>query len=577
MDAIKNICLGDYSRLKNPILSTMLLNIINIVPFALSIEAINVIFKYFSHIDTELNTTRLWQIFIIMLLYTTIMALAERKAYRANFRGAYNMSADGRIRFAEHLRKLPLGFLNKYDPADLSSMLITDFTMAETSISHHLPQLLGAIVMPLLAFLGLIWIDWRMATAMFISLPIAVFIIWITDKIQSRLSEKQIAAKVNAAARIEEYLQGIRIIKSYNLEGEKFNRLKKAFLCLKKESIKQEAVLGPFILLAISIIRSGLTLMILVGTYFFISGSLDIITFVMFLVIGSRIFDPLSIALTNFMVFRYNSIAGGRILSVMNTSEQEQITFNGTKENKTTISPKIEFIDVCFAYNDSEVLHNINLQFKENTLTALVGKSGSGKSTIMELIARFYDTNKGEILLNNVPIKSLNMEELMKHISMVFQDVYLFKDTIYNNIKFGNPNASETEIINAAKSAMCHDFITQLPRGYDTLIGEGGNTLSGGEKQRISIARAMLKNADIVLLDEATSYLDAENEVEVQKAISNLIKEKTVIVIAHRLNTIVHADNIVVIDEGKIVEQGSHEQLIQNEGLYKRLFYLQQQ
>ena len=582
MNAIKNITVGDYSKIRKPVLATMTANLINIFPFALSIEAINVIFRYFAGQTHSLDTKRLWIITAAMLLYMTVMAYFEKLSYRANFRGAYSVSSEGRIKLAEHLRRLPLGFLSKYDPADLSSMLITDFAMAETGISHHLPQLMGAVVMPLLAFLGLVWIDWRMSVAMFAALPIAILVILCATKVQNKLNAAQIQAKTAAAARTEEYLQGLRIIKAYNMEGEKFSRLKDSFLRLKKASIRLEALSGPFVLLSIAIVRAGLTFMVLTGVYLILSGSLNVLTFVMFLVIGSRVFDPLTNALTNFAEFRYFSVAGGRILSLMQEKEQDgaaelpqEDSLNSEEKPRNPHRNLIEFKDVSFSYNGKEVLHGINLQFRRNTLTALVGKSGSGKSTVMKLIARFYDCNKGEILYNGTNLKTLNPEALMRNISMVFQDVYLFKDTVRNNILFAKPNASEDEMIEVCKKAQCHNFIMKLPNGYDTMVGEGGQTLSGGEKQRISIARAMLKESEIVLLDEATASLDAENEFWVQKAINNLIKNKTVIVIAHRLNTIVTADNIAVLDNGYITEQGTHGELINNNKLYKKLWDLQ--
>ena len=582
MNAIKNITIGDYSKIRKPVLATMAANLVNIIPFALSIEAINVIFRYFSGETPSLDTNRLWIITAAMFLYMFVMAYFEKQSYRANFRGAYNVSSEGRIKLAEHLRRLPLGFLGKYDPADLSSMLITDFAMAETGISHYLPQLMGALVMPLLAFLGLVWIDWRMSIAMFAALPIAMLVIFCSTKVQNKLNANQIQAKTDAAARTEEYLQGLRIIKAYNLEGEKFSRLKDSFLQLKKASIRLEALSGPFVLLSIAIVRAGLTLMILTGVYLILNGSLSVLTFVMFLVIGSRVFDPLTNAMTNFAQFRYFSVAGGRILSLMQEKEQDgtqeisKVDFaNGEEKIKNSHRSLIEFKDVSFSYNDKEVLHGVNLQFRPNTLTALVGKSGSGKSTVMKLIARFYDCNKGKILYKGSDLKTLNPESLMQDISMVFQDVYLFKDTVKNNILFAKPNATEEEMIEVCKKAQCHNFIMNLPNGFDTMVGEGGQTLSGGEKQRISIARAMLKDAQIILLDEATASLDAENEFWVQKAINNLIKNKTVIVIAHRLNTIVTADNIAVLDNGHITEQGTHQELINNNKLYKKLWDLQ--
>lgn len=568
MNAIKNITIGHTERLYKPVGYTMLANLVNIVPFCLSIEAIRIIFSAFDGSGQPLDTTRLWWIFGIMAVYMLVMALAERAAYRANFRGAYEMSASGRLSLAEHLRKLSLGFLSKRDPGDLSSMLVTDFMMAETGISHHLPQLMGAIVMPVLAFASLIWIDWRMAVSMFAALPFAMLVLWASTKAQRKLSGRQIQAKINAGNRLEEYLQGIRVMKAYNLIGDRFVRLRDAFEELRRACIRQEALLGPFVLLSITLVRAGLTMMVLCGTYLLLGGQLSILVFVLFLVVGSRVFDPLTSALTNFTEFRYFSIAGGRILSLMNEPEMKG-------EQQSPAAGDIRFEHVSFAYQDKEVLHDITVTLPKNSLTALVGPSGSGKSTVMKLCARFYDPQKGCIFFNGVPMNEINPESLMSHISMVFQDVYLFQDTIRNNIRFGKTDATEEEIIAAAKKACCHDFIMRLPKGYDTLVGEGGCTLSGGEKQRVSIARAILKDAPIILLDEATASLDPENEVEVQKAIDSLIKGRTVIAIAHRLKTIKDADQIIVLDNGRIKEEGTHDDLVRNEGLYAHLWNIQ--
>ncbi len=569
MNAIKNITIGHTERLYKPVGYTMLANLVNIVPFCLSIEAIRIIFSAFDGSGQPLDTTRLWWIFGIMAVYMLVMALAERASYRANFRGAYEMSASGRLSLAEHLRKLSLGFLSRRDPGDLSSMLVTDFMMAETGISHHLPQLMGAIVMPVLAFASLVWIDWRMAVSMFAALPLALLVLWASTKAQRKLSGRQIQAKINAGNRLEEYLQGIRVMKAYNLIGDRFVRLRDAFEELRRACIRQEALLGPFVLLSITLVRAGLTMMVLCGTYLLLGGELSILVFVLFLVVGSRVFDPLTSALTNFTEFRYFSIAGGRILSLMNEPEMKG-------EQQSPAAGDIRFEHVSFAYQDKEVLHDVTVTLPNNSLTALVGPSGSGKSTLMKLCARFYDPQKGCIFFNGVPMNEINPESLMSHISMVFQDVYLFQDTIRNNIRFGKTDATEEEIIAAAKKACCHDFIMRLPQGYDTMVGEGGCTLSGGEKQRISIARAILKDAPVILLDEATASLDPENEVEVQQAIDSLIKGRTVIAIAHRLKTIKNADWIIVLGNGRIKEEGTHDELLRKQGLYAHLWEIQE-
>lgn len=569
MNAIKNITIGHTERLYKPVGYTMLANLVNIVPFCLSIEAIRTIFHAFDGSGQPLDTARLWWIFGIMAVYMLVMALAERASYRANFHGAYEMSASGRLSLAEHLRKLSLGFLSRRDPGDLSSMLVSDFMMAETGISHHLPQLMGAVVMPVLAFASLVWIDWRMAVSMFAALPLALLVLWASTKAQRSLSGRQIQAKINAGNRLEEYLQGIRVMKAYNLLGDRFIRLRDAFAELRRACIRQEALLGPFVLLSITLVRAGLTLMVLCGTYLLLGGKLSILVFVLFLVVGSRVFDPLTSALTNFTEFRYFSVAGGRILSLMNEPEMKG-------ERKSPEAGDIRFEHVSFAYQDKEVLHDVTVTLPQNSLTALVGPSGSGKSTVMKLCARFYDPQQGRIFFGGVPMDKIAPESLMSHISMVFQDVYLFQDTLRNNIRFGKADATDEEIIAAAKKACCHDFIMRLPQGYDTMVGEGGCTLSGGEKQRISIARAMLKDAQVILLDEATASLDPENEAEVQKAIDSLIKGRTVIAIAHRLKTIKDADRIIVLDNGRIKEEGTHDELVRKERLYAHLWNMQE-
>ena len=385
---------------------------------------------------------------------------------------------------------------------------------------------------------------------------------------QQKLSGRQIAAKINAGNRLEEYLQGIRVMKAYNLLGDRFVRLRDAFAELRRACIRQEALLGPFVLLSITLVRAGLTLMVLCGTYLLLGGELSLLTFVLFLVVGSRVFDPLTSALTNFAEFRYFSIAGGRILSLMNEPEMK-----GNREAPADGDLTLEH--VSFAYQDKEVLHDVSLTLHKNSLTALVGPSGSGKSTLMKLCARFYDPQHGRICFDGIPLNEIEPESLMRRISMVFQDVYLFQDTVRNNIRFGRSDATDAEIEEAARRACCHDFIMRLPQGYDTPVGEGGCTLSGGEKQRISIARAILKDAPIILLDEATASLDPENEVEVQKAIDSLISGRTVIVIAHRLKTICNADHIVVLNHREVVEEGTHDELLALHGLYHRLWTVQ--
>ncbi|MGF7057524.1 ABC transporter ATP-binding protein [Brassicibacter mesophilus] len=568
MRIFQNITVGQPKRLVKPIGFTILANLVNVIPFMFSIEAVRIIFNAFNGSGTGLDTTHLWMIIGSLFAYMIVMFIAEKPAYRHSYRDAYELSADGRANLAEHLRRLPLGYIISRDPGDLANMMMGDFTLIETGVSHIVPQLFGALVMPLIAFVSLLWIDWRMSIAMFVALPLAILLLWTCSKIQKRMADRQMKFKLDAGNRLQEYLFGIRVMKAYNLVGERFIRLDNAFKKLMKECIRFEALTGPIVLTTITLIRAGLTLMILTGSYLLVGGSLDVLTFVMFLVIGSRVYDPLTSALMKYAELRYDERAGERILNLMN--EQEM---GGYKEPNG--STDIVFENVSFGYGDKDVLHNVSLTMKQGTLTALVGPSGSGKSTVLKLCARFYDPSDGKVTFGGIDESILDPEKLMKKISMVFQDVYLFQDTIGNNIRFGKENATDKEMIEAAKKACCYDFIMALPKGFDTMVGEGGCTLSGGEKQRISIARAMLKDAPVVLLDEATASLDPENEVEVQRAISELIAGRTVIVIAHRLKTIKDADNIVVMEDGKVAEQGTHDELICKDGLYKKLWTIQ--
>lgn len=568
-NVITNLTIGQPQRIWKPVFFTLLSNLINVFPFMLSIEAVRIIFRAFDGSGEPLDTGRMWMIIGMLFVYMIVMAVGERAAYRHNFRGAYELSAEGRIGLAEHLRKLSIGYLSRHDPGDLSSMMINDFMSAETGISHILPQLIGGLVMPFLAFSGMLWIDWRMALAMFISLPVAMLVLNLSEGLQVLLSRKQIAAKINAGSRFEEYLQGIRVMKAYNLVGSRFIRLRDAFRAVKDSSMRLEALMGPFVLLSIALIRAGLTLMILCGTYLLLGGQLSVLVFVMFLIVGSRVFDPLTSALVNFTEFRYFSYSGSRILRLM---EEPEMAGTGASPD----CGDIVLEQVSFGYQDKEILHDVSVTMKQGCLTALVGPSGSGKSTLMKLCARFYDPQKGRVLFNGTDMREIAPESLMEHISMVFQNVYLFQDTIRNNIRFGKSEATDEEIMAAARKACCHDFIMRLPDGYDTMVGEGGCTLSGGEKQRLSIARAILKEAPVILLDEATASLDPENEVEVQKAINTLIEGRTVIVIAHRLKTIRNADSILVFDDGRITEQGTHAELLARKGLYHKLWTIQE-
>ncbi|PPB02394.1 ABC transporter ATP-binding protein [Brevibacillus laterosporus] len=571
MSMLHNITVGNPRRtLIKPVIYTTLANVVGILPFILLVEAARLIFQPFTSSGIEMDFVRLWWVCAGLGVSIVFLYLCELPAYRAQFRGAYNAAVDGRTRLAEHVRKLSLGFLNKRDPGDLANMMMGDISLVEHGISHVVPQMIGALIMPLLALIGLFFLDWRMATAMFLVFPVAIALVFMTSGLQRKLGSQHMRAKIDAANRLQEYLNGIRVIKAYNLTGEKFVRLENSCKELMKRSLLIEGLLGPIVLSAIACLRAGLTVMVIVGVHLLLGCSLDLMTFVTFLIVGTRIFDPLTAALVNYAEFRYHEQAGERIVQLLN----EPIM---SGELQPPESHDVELHNVTFGYQDKAVLSDVSLGMKAGSFTALVGPSGSGKSTVLRLIARFYDPNQGTVSMGGEDIRRMNPEELLRKVSMVFQDVYLFQDTIANNIRFGKSDASQHEIEEAARLACCHDFISKLPQGYDTLVGEGGSTLSGGEKQRISIARAILKNAPIVLLDEATASLDPENEAEIQKAIDQLVRGRTVIAIAHRLKTVKTASLIIVLENGQIREQGKHDELLGVDGLYARMWRLQQE
>ena len=564
---INNITLGKPKNILRSIILNILASISNLIPFIALAKIVENLFvgSKVGNIDTGI----LWKYFGVMALFFLITLFFENLATKYTYELGYQRTAEGRIGLASHIRSLPIGFISGKSSSEILDTLMNDFAKVETATTHQLPQFFSSIFVALLCGIFFLIIDIKMGIAALIGFPVAMLFLRLMNRFQKNMYFKTDEAKIKEQEDLEEYLNNIKTLKAYNFITDTLRKIDSDIEHVKTTNTKNEKGIGSLTTIAGMVLRVGLPLMSLVGAYLILDGSLDIETFLMFLFVGTRIFDPLDLALTNYTGLQMASVSGERILKLL-----EMKPMKG--KDALNSQNDIELTNVSFAYDKTNVIEDVSLKIKENELTALVGFSGSGKSTLIKLLPRFYDLIGGNIKIGNIDISKVSPEEVMRKFSIVFQDVYLFRDTIYNNIKFGNETASKEEIIKAAKMAGAYDFIVKTENGFETMIGEGGSTLSGGERQRISIARAILKDAPIILLDEATASLDPDNEVAVQAAISNLIKNKTVIVVAHKLKNVVGANKIVVLDKGKVVEQGKHEELLSLGGIYKSLWDYQE-
>ena len=507
----------------------------------------------------------------LALLFVLLSFVTHLQQYKATYGLVYNEVKTTRLSLAERLRKLPLGYFGKRDLADLTETIMGDVNRMEHVWSHVLGYLYGAYISTGVIAICLLLYDWRLAIACLWGVPVAFGLLFGSRKTAARSAQRTKKAAVRVSDGIQEALENIREIRAANQEERYLEGLNQKIDEHERVMIRGELGTGLFVNAASVIMRMGVATTILVGANLILSGSIDFMLLFLFLLVITRIYAPFDQSLALIAEMFISQVSADRMMEIYDTPVAEG---SGTFEPK---GHDIVFEHVGFAYDDKEVLHDVSFTAKEGEVTALVGPSGSGKSTCARLAARLWEIDKGVIKVGNVDISTVDPEVLLRDYSMVFQEVVLFDDTVMENIRLGRHGATDEEVQAAAKAANCEEFIQRLPEGYDTPIGENGARLSGGERQRISIARALLKDAPIILLDEATASLDVENETKVQEALSRLLAGKTVLVIAHRMRTVEAADKIVVLAEGRVAEEGSPAELMARGGLFCRMVELQQQ
>lgn len=521
--------------------------------------------------NTETSLPMMFPYAIGIIVALIVIFVTQMWQYNATYTVVYQESARKRISIAERLRKLPLSFFGNRDLADLTSVIMKDCSDQERLFSHIMPQMFGMGASTIVFAIMMLSYDWRLGAAALWPIPVALIALLMTSRIQKKHSVSKNAASLAINEGIQEFIECHREIRSLNKISAFENNLNNCIEKFEKEKIGAELSTGITVCSAQGFLRLGIASVIVTGTLLLVAGQTDFLTFFVFLLAVTRVYDPINVILLSIAILMDLTHSLDRMRAIENAPTQTGSTeFNPSGHD-------LVFENVSFSYNDNEsVLNNVSFTAKEGQVTALVGASGSGKSTAAKLASRFWDVTSGSVSVGGINVSSVDPETLLQVFSEVFQDVVLFDNTVLENIRLGKKDATDSEVFEAAKAANCDEFVKRLPEGYNTLIGENGSRLSGGERQRISIARALLKNAPIVLLDEATASLDVENETQVQGALSVLLKDKTVLVIAHRLRTVDNADKIVVLDKGCVVEVGSPAELREKpNGKYRHMLELQ--
>ena len=500
-----------------------------------------------------------------------LMVLTQWAEYANTYHKVYEESARKRTDLAEHLRRLPLSFFGRRDLSDLTNAIMKDCSDQERMFMHVMPQLFGTGLSTAIVIVGIFFYDWRLALAAFWVVPAALLVMALTGKHQQRKAQAMEDARLEVADGVQEFLECAQEIRATNRSAAHLDALAAKLDAFERRQVASELTTGVFVTSAQAFLKLGIGTTVFVGATLLVSGQTDFMTYFAFLLVVTRVYDPVNLILQSI----------GELLSMrLSIRRTQELAAEKPMEGSTDFAPRghdVVFEDVSFSYGDGEqVLRDVSFTAREGEVTALVGPSGAGKSTVAKLAARFWDADAGSVRVGGVNVADVDPETLLADYAEVFQDVVLFDDTVMGNIRLGRVGATDEEVLAAARAAMCDEFVSRMPQGYDMMIGENGGRLSGGERQRISIARAILKDAPVVLLDEATASLDVENETQVQQALSRLLAGKTVLVIAHRMRTVANADKIVVLKEGRVAEQGAPAELMAREGgLYRRMVELQ--